>query len=93
MLTDSDADRFDSIMERILQRREERESIPDRNEDRIAEILYEAEKAAAEEHTNWIYSVEQFASSIKFQAAASDSDNSKEFPQIDRYRNFTSDGE
>lgn len=87
-LTDSDVERFDSIMNHVIQKREGRDFLPDRNEDRIAEILYQSEKSAAEEYENWIGSKERFASPVKFQPAASGSDEGKGFPQIDRYRNF-----
>ena len=90
MLTNADIDRFDSIMDRITQRREERGFPPDRDEDKIAEILYKAERAAAEEHARLVESTQQFASAVRFQVPANEIDDGRGFPQIDRYRNFES---
>lgn len=89
MLTNADIDRFDSIMNRTLQRREERVFLPDRNEDKIAEILYMAERRAEEEHARLIESTQQFAASVRFQSPANQSEDNG-FPQMDRYRNFES---
>ncbi len=92
MLTDSDMERFDSIMSAVLQRREDRGfEVPDRDEEKIAEILSQAERSAAEEHTLWAQSVEQFASTVKYQESAVASGDAHSFPQMDRYRNFDSE--
>lgn len=88
MLINSDVERFDSIMDRILRQREERGNIPDRDEDRISEILLRGERSAVDEHERWVESSQQFASIVKFQPAANDSDKGKEFPNLNRYRNF-----
>lgn len=89
MLTDADIERFDSLMSTVMQRREDRGfDVPDRDEEKIAEILSNAERRSADEHTLWLQSKEQFASTVKFQEAAIDSDEVKEFPQMDNYRNF-----
>lgn len=92
MLTDSDVERFDSIMATVLQRREDRGfMIPDRDEEKIAEILSRSERRAAAEHALWLQSREDFASAVKYQMAAVDSEENKAFPQMDRYRNFESE--
>lgn len=91
MLTESDNDRFDSIMSAVIQRRSERDVLPDRDEEKIAEILGGAERRAAQEHALWLQSKEQFASAVKFQPSASDSEEVKDFANIDRWRGFNED--
>lgn len=89
MLTDADIERFDSLMSAVMQRREDRGfDVPDRDEEKIAEILGNSDRRAADEHSLWLQSKEQFASTVKFQEAANDSDELKDFPQMDNYRNF-----
>lgn len=89
MLTDSDIERFDSIMSSVMQKREDRGfNVPDRDEERIAEILSNAERRAAEEHARLVEVTQQFASVVKFQESASDSDEAKAFPDMDDFRNF-----
>lgn len=90
MLTDADNARFDSIMNKVVQRREDRgDNTPERDEERIAQILGNAERRAALEHALWLESKERFASAVKYQPAAVDSDEVKEFSNIDRWRNFS----
>lgn len=50
MLNDSDRQRFDGIMERVTERRLLRTSVPERNEEIIANITRKCEASAAEEH-------------------------------------------
>lgn len=88
MLTDSDIDRMNDIMDRVLARREEREFPPDRDEDRIAEILHRAERAAEEEHARLLETVGGFGSSVKYQEPVYESDEEMDFPNLDRYRNW-----
>lgn len=88
-LTNEDVERLDSIMNAVIQRREDRGlNIPDRDEEKISEILRKADRTAMVEHEQWLYSVEQFGSTVRFQPPVSE-DDSKRFPQLDRYRNFT----
>lgn len=88
MLTDSDKERLDSIMAASIKRMEERVFPLDRDEDKIAEILSRAERAAAEEHERLVESKAGFASTVKFQTSVTDSEDNKEFPNINRYRLF-----
>lgn len=88
MMTDSDIARMDAIMAKTMQRREDRGfMIPDRDEERIAEILSNAERRAVEEHALLMESTQQFASAVKFQEAANDSEDAKDYSQLD-YLNF-----
>lgn len=86
MLTEIDIERFDSIMELVLQLRKERGSMPPRDETKIAEILQKWEKSAAEQHKLLLDSEQQFANPIKYQPAATRSDNLKMFPQMNKWR-------
>lgn len=86
MLTDNDIERMDSIMESVLQLREERGYMPTRDEDKIAEILQRAEKSASAEHQRLLDSELQFVSVNRHQIAVKNSDNLKSFPQVDRWR-------
>lgn len=89
MLTDADIERFDSMMAAVMQRREDRGfMIPDRDEERIAEILGDAERRAADEHSLLLELKQRFASAVKFQESVVDSDDNKDFPELDNYRNF-----
>lgn len=89
-LTNEDVDRLDSIMNAVTQRREDRGmNLPDRDEEKIAEILSGADRAAYNEHERWLNSMEQFGSAVKFQPPIANGDDGKKFPQLDRYRNFT----
>lgn len=86
MLTESDNERLDSIMDAVLQLREERGYPPPRDEDRIAEILQRCEKSAAEERQQLVESEQQFARPVRPQTSAVDSEGLKSFPQMDRWR-------
>jgi hypothetical protein len=89
MLTDFDIERFDSIMTSVMQKREDRGfMVPDRDEERIAEVLGNAERRASEEHTVLVESKQQFASVIRYEESAVDSIDSNAFPEFDNYRNF-----
>jgi hypothetical protein len=88
LMTDSDNERMEDIMDRILARREERDFFPDRDEDKIADILNAAENKAALEHALFIEARNDFSSAVKYQVSANESDEEKEFPQFDRYRDF-----
>ena len=59
MLTNSDKERFDSIMEKVMEKRLLRTSVPERDEEKIAEILRRAEQSAAEEHARLVESINQ----------------------------------
>ena len=55
MLTKADIQRFDSIMAAVMKKREDRGfNIPDRDEDKIAEILDKWEKSAKEMDAAWL---------------------------------------
>ncbi len=55
MLTKEDIKRFDSIMSAVLQRREDRGfDVPDRDEDKIAEIFAKWDRSAKEENLLWL---------------------------------------
>lgn len=85
MLTKSDIERMDSLMAAAMPRKEARGCTP-RNEEKIAEILRNAELMAAEEHRLWLQSNEQFGSSIRYQPAVSREGNRNKFPKLDRWR-------
>lgn len=86
-LTNEDVERFDSIMDAVLQRREDRGmNTPERDEEKIAEILH---RTSVDDYDSWLYSTEHFGTAVKFQPPANNNDNCKKFPQLDRYRNFT----
>jgi NADH:ubiquinone oxidoreductase subunit E len=82
MLTEIDIERFDSIMESVLQLREERGYVPPRDEEKIAEILQKWEKSSVEEHKLLVESIQYFASTVRYQPAARNSNSLKQFPQI-----------
>lgn len=86
MLTKSDVKRLDSLMESVLQRRKERESTPERLEDKIYEILSNWEQSSAEQRRLLIESEGQFANPIRYQPAASRSENLKKFPKMSPWR-------
>jgi uridine kinase len=79
-------DRLDAVMESVLQTREERGYVPDRDEDKIAKILMKWEKSSYDEYQRLIESRQQFADPIKYQPTASRSETLKMFPQINRFR-------
>lgn len=55
MLTKEDIERFDSIMAAVMQKREARGfDVPDRDENKIAEILEKWDRSTADEHARWI---------------------------------------
>jgi hypothetical protein len=64
MLTNSDREKFDSIMENVMEKRLLRTSVPERDEEKIAEILRRAEQSAAEEHARLIESINQIGGYI-----------------------------
>lgn len=87
MLTESDIERFDAIMNGVLQIREARGfNVPVRDEDKIAEILSRGERAADEERQALVDSERLFAGPVKAQRAAKDSDTLKNFSALDRWR-------
>lgn len=59
MLTNSDKERFNSIMEKVMEKRLLRTSVPERDEEKIAEILRRAEQSAAEEHARLVETINQ----------------------------------
>ena len=89
MLTEYDIERLDSLMTSVLQKREDRGfMVPDRNEERIAEILSDAERRAAEQHAQLVEVKQQFASVVRFEESAIDSEATNSFPEFDSYRDF-----
>lgn len=54
MLNKKDIERLDSIMAAVMQKREARGfDLPDRDENKIAEILEKWERSTADEHARW----------------------------------------
>lgn len=91
MLTNDDQKRFDDIMERVFQTREARSCIPDRDEDLIEEILFNATRRARREE---LLRIESESTSIgqQVEAPALNSENLKSFPQMGQVKNrFTED--
>lgn len=85
MLTDSDKERFDSIMEKVMEKRLLRTSPPVRDEEKIAEILRRAEQSAAEEHARLVESINQYGGYIgntSRQDSVSQSDEPTRFSQM-----------
>lgn len=77
MLLELDVEKLDSMMESVLQLREERGYMPNRDEDKIAEILQKWEASSAEQHRLLIESQRQFTDKPKYQRAANQSDTLK----------------
>jgi hypothetical protein len=87
MLLDSDIQRLDMIMEAVLNKREQRGYLPDRDEDKIADIIRRAEEAAEREHQLTVESRQDFASPVRRQEDVKNSENVKETSSIVRWKN------
>lgn len=87
MLTANDIMRLDEIMERTMAAREQRGCIPDRDEDKIAEILFRAEESARREREALVEANYGFASNVRHQEPARNSDESTEFSSLSRWKN------
>lgn len=87
MLTDSDVGRIEEIMLRITAVREKRGYIPDRDEDKIAEILQRGEDAARIQHELLVESSYGFASPVRIRDRAMDSEDPREFGSLSRWKN------
>lgn len=93
MLTESDRERMDNLMENVLEVRSQREEPVVRNETRINEILRSAEARANAEHQLLLESRNTYAGYIGngvAQTPVRQSENLKKFPKLsDWKRRFT----
>ncbi len=89
MLTNSDREKFDSIMEKVMEKRLLRTSAPERDEEKIAEILRRAEQSAAEEHARLLESINQnsgYIGNTSRQEDVRQSDEPTKFTQMARLK-------
>lgn len=84
MLLESDRERLDEMFDAVFNRRKERGYVPERNEERIAEILADWDRSAAEEHDLLMESKRNWT--VKAQPAASRSSNLKQYPTLNRWK-------
>lgn len=89
MLTNSDREKLDSIMEKVMEKRLLRTSVPERDEEKIAEIIRRAEKGAAEEHALLVDAINQYGGYIGNTSRQEDvrqSDEPTKFTQMARMK-------
>ena len=86
-LTDYDVMRLDEMFGRAQETRERRGYIPDRDEDKIAEILGRADEAARVQRELLVDSGYGFGSSVRFQEPVATSESTKEFETLSRWKN------
>lgn len=84
MLTEQDVVRFEVIMDRVFATREQRGYIPNRDEDRIAEILEAGDDAARLQHDLLVDS--NYGSSVRSRDKISDSEDLRDFTSLSRWK-------
>lgn len=89
MLSSSDMMRLDTIFDGVFEKREQRGYLPDRDEDKIAEILFKADESARVQRELLLDSGYGFTSDVKFQERARDIDaeDAAEYNSLSRWKN------